>query len=513
MRIPRIILPLAAALVLSACSAGVNSGSGMNPGSGMGLPGAAAPNTGGADSLDRPPTGYLSTFALDVDTASFGYAQRNLSDGRLPDPATVRPEEFVNHFRQDYPQPTGGGFTVTADGGKLTATDGGDVRLLRIGLQTQAANQATRRDAHLTFVIDTSGSMANPGRLDLVKDALAHLVDQLRPNDAVAIVAFAGDATLVRPMTPASHRAELHRAIDSLQASDNTNLEAGLTLGYREAQRGFVDGITNRVILASDGLANEGDTTAAPILQRVAAQAAQGISLLCVGVGGDYGDKLMENLADHGDGRAVYVSDRAGARDLFVHQLPATLEIRARNAKAQVTFDPAQVESYRLIGYDDRGLRAQDFRNDEVDGGAIGPGHAVTALYVVRLQAGAAGHVADVAVRWLDPDSRQPQETGRTITVTDLAPMLWTGGSPRVRVDAVAAYFAEALRNGRPGTAPEGSNISPAPGPYVSHGRVPGEPKLGLAELSGLAGPLGELTGDPEVTDLNIQILQAQKIS
>ncbi|MCW2941011.1 MAG: von Willebrand factor type domain protein [Actinomycetia bacterium] len=506
MRIPRIILPVAAALILSGCGAGAPRSSGAA------LPGAAAPNTVRANTLDSPPTGYLSTFALNVDTASFGYAQRTLDNGRLPDPATVRPEEFVDHFRQDYPQPAGSGFTLTTDGGRLTATDGGDVRLLRIGLQTQDATQATRRDAHLTFVIDTSGSMANPGRLDLVKDALNHLVDQLRPSDAVSIVTFAGSATLVLPMTAASHGTELHRAIDSLAAADNTNLEAGLVLGYQEAQRGFVDGITNRVILTSDGLANEGDTTAAPILHKVAAQAAKGISLLCVGVGGDYGDKLMENLADHGDGRAVYVSDQAGARELFVHQLPATLEIRARHAKAQVTFDPAQVESYRLIGYDDKGLRAQDFRNDTTDGGAIGPGHAVTALYAVRLAPNAAGHVADVAVRWLDPDSRQPQETGRTITMTDLAPMLWTAGSPRLRVDAVAAYFAEALRNGRPGNAPEGVNISPPPGPFVSHGRVPGEPTLTLPDLATLAAPLATATADPEVTDLTTLIQHAQSL-
>jgi Ca-activated chloride channel homolog len=211
----------------------------------------------------------------------------------------------------------------------------------------------------------------------------------------------------------------------------------------------------------------------------------------------------MEELADHGDGRAVYVSDPAKAQDLFVHQLPATLELRARNAKAQVGFDPRQVESFRLIGYDDRGLRAEDFRNDRVDGGEIGPGHSVTALYAVRLRQGAAGHLADVTVRWLDPDTGAADESTKAVTVEQLAPPLWTATSPRLRVDAAAAYFAEVLRDGGDGGhAPRSPYVAPAQGPFITQGRVPGEPWIELAELSRQMNGLVTLTEDKNVAEL-----------
>lgn len=544
MKIRRVALALTA---LGLALAAVGCGGGPSPAKKESSTAARAPANGGgaaggaplgpdaagksrsaaeARPTDGATANYLSTFALDVDTASYGFARRALTDGRRPDPATVRPEEFVNHFRQDYPEPAGNGFAVSADGGRLTGSpvgangdraDGegadaatGDVRLLRIGLQTRSASAGARRDANLTFVVDTSGSMAEPGRLDLVKDSLHALVDQLRPSDAVAIVAYESEARLIREMTPVARRAELHRAIDALAAGSSTNLEAGMVRGYQEARRGYREGVTNRVILASDGLANTGATDSATILRRVSEEAAKGISLLCVGVGSDYGDRLMEELADHGDGRAVYVSEPAKARELFVHQLPATLELRARDAKAQVGFDPRQVESFRLIGFDDRGLRPEDFRDDRADGGEIGPGHSVTALYAVRLRPAAAGHLADITVRWLDPDTGRADETGRTVTVAELAPSLWTAGSPRLRVDAAAAYFAEFLRDGDPGHAPRSPYVTPAQGPFVTRGRVPGEPWIGPAELSRQVTELAALTEDEDVTELGDLIRQAR---
>ncbi|MBC6460020.1 vWA domain-containing protein [Actinomadura sp. HBU206391] len=524
MRIRRTALAVTAlsiALVATGCS-----GDGSRSTNGESGKAASAPKAGADAGPNRRPPGegrpgeapsrYLSTFALDVDTASYGFARRALTEGRRPDPSTVRPEEFVNQFRQDYAEPSGNGFSVAADGGRLTGSGGeeasdGDVRLLRVGLQTRSASAGTRRDANLTFVVDTSGSMAEPGRLDLVKDALHTLVDQLRPSDSVAIVAYEDDARLVREMTPVARKAELHKAIGSLSAGQSTNLEAGMVLGYQAARRGFREGVTNRVILASDGLANTGATAAAPILRRVSEEAAKGISLLCVGVGSDYGDKLMEQLADSGDGRAVYVSDQEKARNLFTKELPATVELRARDAKAQVGFDPRQVESYRLIGFDDRGLKNEDFRNDAADGGEIGPGHAVTALFAVRLKPDAEGHLADVTVRWTDPDTREAQETGRTVTVADLAPGLWTAGSPRLRVSAAAAFFAENLRDGHPGYQPQTPYVTPSAGPFVSRGLVPGEPRVGLDELAGRVTELASTTEDDDVAELRDLIRRARE--
>ena len=190
--------------------------------------------------------------------------------------------------------------------------------------------------------------------------------------------------------------------------------------GYRVARDGFRPGVTNRVVLLSDGLANTGDTHASQLLLRVRAAADKQITLLGVGVGNEYGDALMEQLADHGDGFVVYVSDQQRARSVFVQQLPATLALRALDAKAQVTFNPATVATYRLIGYDDRALADSSFRNDHVDGGEVGAGHTVTALYAVRLQPDASGEVAVADVRWLDPLTRGPSEATNTIYVTDL---------------------------------------------------------------------------------------------
>jgi Ca-activated chloride channel family protein len=494
MRIRRMVAGVTVAglvLAASGCGSGAGNKDASSGSAGTGPQAAAPKGPVLVGPTETPETGdeFTSTFALDVDTASYSYARRTLLDGNRPDPRTVRPEEFVNSFRQGYQQPQGSGFAVSVDGGKLSP----DVRMLRVGLQTREAALGERRDARLTFVIDTSGSMAGPGRLDLVKESLRTLVAQLRPSDAVAIVAFNGTATTILPMTPIAEKDKLIDAIVRLQPGDSTNLEAGLVLGYKEARKGFVAGLTNRVILASDGLANTGDTESAPILRQVADEARNDISLLCVGVGSDYGDALMEQLADKGDGRALYVSEQDKADRLFVEQLPATVEIRAKDAKAQVKFDPNQVSAYRLLGYTDRKLNSEDFRNDSVDGGEIGPGHAVTALYAVRLKSGAAGHVGDVQVRWTDPDTGKATETGRTITVSDAAPDLWTDGPLRLRIDVAAAYFAEWLKGVGTG---HGSSA------FVTDGRLAGEPIVPMATLRHEVDQLAGTSEDKDVTDL-----------
>ncbi|WP_447037526.1 YfbK domain-containing protein [Streptomyces sp. DSM 118878] len=425
---------------------------------------AATP--GGPDDPPATPD-HLSTFALDVDTASYGYARRTLAEGRLPDPATVRPEEFVNSFRQDYPRPDGDGFSVSVDGAR-TGDDGWS--LLRVGLATRSDDdgEAERPPAALTFVIDVSGSMAEPGRLDLVKESLGIMTDRLRPDDSVALVTFSDTARTVLPMTrlgdAGTGRGRVHTAISGLEPLRSTNLEAGVTTGYDTAVRGRERGATNRVVLLSDALANTGDTSADGILDRISdARREHGITLFGVGVGSDYGDALMERLADKGDGHTTYVSDAEEAREVFCEQLPAHVELRARDAKAQVAFDRENVEQFRLIGYENRAVADEDFRDDSVDGGEIGPGHTVTALYAVRAKQGAEGPLATARVRWLDPESRAPREASGRIGAADLEGTLWQADGG-LRVAAVAAYFADALR-GRGGggyEAPE--DAAPLPG-------------------------------------------------
>jgi len=466
------------ALIVAGCSAS-SSPSSTAPNTYPSPRGGERPGVGREVDVAEQPQ---STFAIDIDTASYNFARRQLLDGGRPDPTTVRPEEFVNAFRQDYAQPGGQGFTVGVDGSRLPRTHrdgdgGGDVRLLRVGLQTRADDATERPDAALTFVIDVSGSMAEPGRLDLVQDALDVLIDQLRPSDSVAIVSFNDTAHVLREMTPARNRGALHSAVGELRADGSTNLEAGLVTGYRVARDGYVTGASNRVILLSDGLANVGNTTADPILRRVRDEAAKQIALLGVGVGSQYGDALMERLADAGDGFVTYVSERAQARQLFVTRLPATLTVRALDAKVQVTFSESTVLNYRLVGYEDRALPASAFDNDRVDGGEVGPGHSVTALYVVRLRPEARGQVAEARVRWLNPTSREPDERAAVVSVADLGGE-FTAASPRLRVDYVAAFLAEVLRH-----SPYGNEVR-------------------LSDLAAIAGEAYDTTGDSQVDEL-----------
>ncbi|MFI6291740.1 von Willebrand factor type A domain-containing protein [Nonomuraea sp. NPDC050790] len=430
-------------------------------------------------------TAQVSTFALDVDTASYGYARRTLGEGRWPEPAMIRPEEFVNSFRQDYAQPADNGFTVHVDGARMGE---GDNAVLRVGLQTRASEAAARRPANLTFVVDVSGSMNEPGRLDLVRKSLHTLLDQLAPGDQVSIVAFSDQGSLLASMTPLVSRDELHAAVDSLSIGGGTNLESGLRLGYDEAAKAFRSAATNRVILLSDGLANQGDTQWRSLLEKVKEQAGKQITLLTVGVGREYGDELMEQLADNADGAAVYMSTEEDAAKIFSTQLTTTIELRARDAKAQVVFNPRAVESYQLIGYDNRALKAEEFRDDSKDGGEIGPGHSVTALYSVKLKPGAAGQVASATVRWQDPDTRTPGEAGKSVEVGELSGDLWSKAPVRLQVDVVAAAFAVYMRD------------------REAFG-------LDLRMLGQHAGRLSEAAEDPMVTELSTLISKASEVA
>ncbi|WP_165959522.1 vWA domain-containing protein [Nonomuraea longispora] len=438
---------LMAVLMLAACGGPGGSADREHAAEPAGAHNRPVPSaTQGADEDGREDTtkAQISTFGLDVDTASYGYARRTLQEGRWPAPAEVRPEEWVNAFRQDYGQPPGDGFAVHVDGAKLPS---GDEAVMRVGLQTRGTDAAQRRPSNLTFVVDVSGSMGEPGRLDLVKSALDKLLDQLAPGDQVSIVAFSDEATVLASMTPLTAREELRSAVDELAVDGGTNLESGMVAGYEEASKAFRTAATNRVILLSDGLANQGSTEWQDILDRVKEHAAKRVTLLTVGVGRDYGDELMEQLADNGDGMAVYVSSQEEADKIFTTQLPATIELRARDAKAQVVFNPSVVESFQLVGYENRALSAEEFRDDTRDGGEIGPGHSVTALYALKLKPGARGQLAQATVRWQDPDTRAASEESASLRASDLAGSVWEEAPVRLQVDVVVAAFAGYMRD------------------------------------------------------------------
>lgn len=508
-----VALLLAAGMLLTACSAGGSSDgatadkrSGARPaqgttGGGQPAPDAAAPEkgrqseeSGDTAEPDLAAPDYLSTFALDVDTASYGYARSTLGDGRLPDPVNVRPEEFVNSFKQGYERPKGNGFSVTVDGARITTGKGSgpsDWSLLRVGLATKAAPPSSERPpASLTFVVDISGSMAGPGRLGLVQKSLNILTDELRDDDSVSLVTFSDEAETRLPMTRLQgNRNKIRDAVEAMEPAQSTNVEAGIMRGYEESVKGHRKGVNNRVVLLSDALANTGDTNADSILERIdSARREYGITLFGVGVGSDYGDAFMERLTNRGDGHTTYVGDEEQARKVFVDQLPAHIELRARDAKAQVAFDRRNVKQFRLIGYENRKVADEDFRDDSVDGGEVGPGHTVTALYAVRLREGASGEVAKATVRWLDPKTRKAYEESGSARTGTIDGRLWGGESPRLQVAAVAAYFADTLRGGD----------------------LPGTPTL--RELASRAGKLANETEDSSVRKLATAIGQAEAL-
>lgn len=388
-----------------------------------------------------------STFALDVDTGAYGIARRYLADGYLPDPDSVRVEEFVNAFDGGYAAPGEGTFSISVDGAPTPFIWSDGSQLLRIGIQARDLADAQRPDARLTFVIDTSGSMDMEDRLGLVKRSLGLLVDGLRPTDTVAIVEYGDEARVVLPPTAAKDAWAVHDAIEELRPNGSTNAAAGLLLGYDVARRVYDPNGLNRVVLASDGVANVGLTDADGMLDLIGDAATEHIQLVTVGFGmGNYNDALMERLADHGDGFYGYVDDLDEARRLFLDDLTGTLATVALDAKAQVTFDPAQVRSYRLLGYENRAVADDHFRDDTLPAAGIGAGHAVTALYELELMPGASGVVGSVALHWTDPATHEPHETGIAIGTEDFAPS-FTQASPHFRLASLVAAWAGALRH------------------------------------------------------------------
>jgi Ca-activated chloride channel family protein len=394
-----------------------------------------------------PTEDRVSTFALDVDTASYTIAQRYIEDGNRPDPASVRPEEWINAFEQGYRAPLEDTFSIVADGGPTPFTDRDEV-LLRIGLQAREVRDRARDDAALTFVIDTSGSMEREGRLELVKDALARLVDGLGRNDSVAVVTFGDEGRVLLEPTRATHRHEILDVIGELRPGGSTNLEDGLRLGYELARSSMTENGIDRVVLASDGVANVGLTDPQRILGRIREDAAAGIELVSVGVGmGNYNDVLLEQLADQGDGFYAYVNSPDEARRLFSEDLIGTLQTVALDTRAQVEFESNVVAAYRLVGYENRAIADRDFVDDTVDAGAIGAGHSVTALYAVRLNEGVGRQapIATVRLRWTDPDDGRVDELARDIRLSDLA-RDFDGTDAYFRFDALVASTAEVLR-------------------------------------------------------------------
>lgn len=390
----------------------------------------------------------LSTFALEADTASYAIARRFIRQGYRPPPALVRMEEFINAFDYHYPQQSDRVFSIHASG--APAPFGQDLTLLKIGVKGKVLGRDGMRPAHLMFVIDASGSMGRDDRLPLVKHALALVLDQLSPQDWVSIIAYGRQAQLLAERVPASRKAEVRRAIESLESGTSTNLLAGVKAGYELAARHFAPERINRILLCSDGVANLGPSSVDELMAQIEDFRRQGITFTSVGVGsGSYDDRMLEQLANQGDGNYVYIDSRETAQQVFGEELAATLQTIARNAKIQVAFNPERVRRYRLIGYENRDVADEDFRNDAVDAGEIGSGQSATALYELELLPGeeglSKGDLGTVYVRYENVDSGEIEEISSRLTEELIRPRS-ASEDPAFCLAAGVAEFAEVLR-------------------------------------------------------------------
>jgi Ca-activated chloride channel family protein len=325
----------------------------------------------------------LSTFAVDVDAASYSNFRRFINSGQLPPKSAVRIEEMVNYFHCNLPEPTNG--DPVAIHTELTAAPwNAQHRLLRIGLKAKNVEANKLPPSNLVFLLDVSGSMAESNKLPLVKASMKLLVDQLRPNDHVAIVVYAGEAGMKLPSTPGDHKTEIKEAIDALNANGGTAGGAGLVMAYQIAKDNFIKGGNNRIILATDGDFNVGASSDKDMEQLIEEQRGSGVSISILGFGmGNYKDSKMETMADKGHGNYAYIDNITEATKSMVNEFGGTFFTVAKDVKVQIEFNPTKVQAYRLLGYEDRLLAKEDFNNDKKLGGDMGVGHTVTALYEI----------------------------------------------------------------------------------------------------------------------------------
>ncbi|MBS0211333.1 MAG: VWA domain-containing protein [Planctomycetes bacterium] len=325
----------------------------------------------------------LSTFSIDVDTASFALVRRFLDQGQLPPRGAVRIEELVNYFRYDYPQPEAGRpFSVNTEIAECPWN--AKARLLRIGLQGREIPASERPASNLVFLLDVSGSMQDANKLPLVKRAMKLLVTQLSAKDRVAMVVYAGNSGLALPSTPGDQHDSILGTIDRLEAGGSTNGASGIQQAYQVARQNFLREGTNRVILCTDGDFNVGITNQDELIRLIEDEAKSGVFLSALGFGmGNFKDATLEKLADKGNGNYAYIDNDREARKVLVEQMAGTLYTIAKDVKIQIEFNPRLVAAYRLVGYENRILAKEDFNNDKKDAGDIGAGHSVTALYEI----------------------------------------------------------------------------------------------------------------------------------
>ncbi|MGE7955763.1 vWA domain-containing protein [Pseudomonas sp. NPDC089530] len=410
----------------------------------------------------------VSTFSVDVDTGAYANVRRLLNQGSLPPQGAVRLEELVNYFPYDYALPTDGSpFGMTTE--IAPSPWNPHTRLLRIGIKASDRAVAELAPANLVFLVDVSGSMDRREGLPLVQSTLKLLVEQLREQDRVSLVVYAGESRVVLEPTSGRDKAKIRNAIEQLTAGGSTAGASGIQLAYRMARQGFIENGINRILLATDGDFNVGISDFDSLRQMAVEQRKSGVSLTTLGFGVDnYNEHLMEQLADAGDGNYAYIDNLREARKVLVDQLGSTLAVVAKDVKLQVEFNPAQVSEYRLLGYENRGLKREDFSNDKVDAGEIGAGHTVTALYEIvpkgepgwleplrygQTKAQVQSNIKDdelamLRVRYQAPQGGSSRLLERPILASQQHRTL-AQASDDLRFAAAVAAFAQQLKDGR----------------------------------------------------------------
>jgi len=421
----------------------------------------------GASPVKQVAVEQSSTFSIDVDTGAYSNVRRFLMNGQLPPKDAVRVEEMINYFSYDYPKPEAGGepFRVTTAVERTPWNN--ETYLLHVGIKGYEPPAAERPSANLVFLVDVSGSMDQPDKLPLLKAGMKMLTDQLRDDDKVTIVVYAGAAGLVLEPTAGKDKAKIRAALDRLEAGGSTAGGEGLALAYAKAKEARIDGGINRIILATDGDFNVGTTDIGQLKDMVAEERKSGVSLTTLGFGeGNYNDGLMEQIADVGNGNYGYVDSLKEAKRLLADQLSSTIQTIAKDVKIQIEFNPAVVAEYRLVGYENRALNREDFKNDKKDAGEIGAGHTVTAIYEIALK-GSKGLAADplrygehaderadpnatefafLSLRYKAPDGDVSKEIGMPLLISALKE---PGAAPaEVRFATAVAAFGQRLRGG-----------------------------------------------------------------
>lgn len=407
----------------------------------------------------------LSTFAADVDVASYSNARRFIMQDQLPYKDAVRTEEFINYFTYDYKQPEKDRpLSINLEYSDCPWND--DHKLIHIGLRGKTLSKEEQKSSNLVFLIDVSGSMDDPKKLPLLKRSFKMLVEQLNPEDRIAIVVYASSTGLVLPATPGSEKAQIVNALDQLQAGGSTAGGAGIQLAYQTAQENYIEGGNNRVILATDGDFNVGISSTSELVRFIEEKRDKGIFLTVLGFGmGNYKDDRLQELADRGNGNHAYIDNILEAKKVLVNEITSTLFTIAKDVKIQVEFNPAKIQSYRLLGYENRMLEDQDFEDDTKDAGEIGAGHTVTALYEVvstegvKLQeeyelkyqqtqikdeAYQSDEILTVKIRYKDPDKEESLEFSEVLKGD---PIELQKSSDNFKFSAAVAEFAMILRD------------------------------------------------------------------